>query len=133
MAAILADTHAAIWHMVEPAKLSTDARSALLAAAQAGDPVFLSAISLVEIRYLIEKGKVIQSALDLICNALDDPAAALTLAPLDYTIAKAVQQIPRTTVPDMPDRIIAATALALNVPLVSRDRKIQASSIVTIW
>jgi predicted nucleic acid-binding protein len=33
----------------------------------------------------------------------------------------------------MPDRIIAATALHLGVPLVSRDRKIQASSIHTIW
>jgi predicted nucleic acid-binding protein len=33
----------------------------------------------------------------------------------------------------MPDRIIAVTALHLGVPLVSRDRKIQAASIQTIW
>jgi predicted nucleic acid-binding protein len=36
-------------------------------------------------------------------------------------------------VPDMPDRIIAATAMHLGLPLVMGDRKVQASVIVTIW
>ena len=48
-------------------------------------------------------------------------------------IAECLPHIPRAVVPDMPDRIIAATALHLGVPLVSRDRKIQASPIQTIW
>ncbi len=33
----------------------------------------------------------------------------------------------------MPDRIIAATALLVNLPLVSRDRKIRASALRPIW
>jgi PIN domain nuclease of toxin-antitoxin system len=41
--------------------------------------------------------------------------------------------IPRNLVPDMPDRIIAATAVHLGVPLVSRDRRLQAAGIQTIW
>ncbi len=41
--------------------------------------------------------------------------------------------IPRDQVPDMPDRIIAATAAHLGVPLISRDGKIRASSVTTIW
>ncbi len=32
-----------------------------------------------------------------------------------------------------PDRIIAATALYLGVPLVSRDRKILLSQVQTVW
>ena len=36
-------------------------------------------------------------------------------------------------VPDMPDRIIAATALHLRVPIISRDGKIRASQFETIW
>jgi PIN domain nuclease of toxin-antitoxin system len=59
--------------------------------------------------------------------------AAIELVPVTYAITQAVPHIPRATVPDMPDRIIAATALHLGVPLVSRDRKIHASSIQTIW
>jgi PIN domain nuclease of toxin-antitoxin system len=33
----------------------------------------------------------------------------------------------------MPDRIIAATALYLQVPIISQDHKIQATSLTTIW
>jgi predicted nucleic acid-binding protein len=61
----------------------------------------------------------------------DDPA--WVLVPLDFEIAQALAQISRDTVPDMPDRIIAATALYLNIPLVTKDSKIQASNIQTIW
>jgi len=46
----------------------------------------------------------------------------------------AIRQIPGETVPEMPDRIIAATALSLNLPLVTRDLKIQAlTNLKTIW
>lgn len=36
-------------------------------------------------------------------------------------------------VPDMPDRMIAATALQLGFPLVTTDSAIRASGIPTIW
>jgi PIN domain nuclease of toxin-antitoxin system len=53
---------------------------------------------------------------------------------LTEDIAQTLQQIPRSTVADMPDRIIAANALHLNLPIVTKDRKIQAlQSIKTIW
>jgi len=34
---------------------------------------------------------------------------------------------------DMPDRMIAATAARLGLPLVTRDRQIQSAGIATIW
>ena len=46
---------------------------------------------------------------------------------------QAIAQIPLETVPEMPDRIIAATALYLNIPLVTKDSKIQAANVQTIW
>jgi predicted nucleic acid-binding protein len=52
---------------------------------------------------------------------------SMVLAPLDAAVAKAVQKISRITVPDMPDRIIAATAVHLNADLVTRDRRLQAA------
>ena len=36
-------------------------------------------------------------------------------------------------VPEMPDWIIAATALALGLPLVTRDLRIRSTSVPTIW
>jgi len=44
-----------------------------------------------------------------------------------------MRQVSRAEVPDMPDRIIAATALHLGVPLISRDRRISLSAVATVW
>ena len=100
----------------------------------AGSPVYISAISLIEICYLIEKRRIASDLLQRILAVLNEPDPSLIVVPIDLAISIAVQNIDRDTVPDMPDRIIAATALHLNLPLVTRDRKIQAShSVITIW
>ncbi len=53
---------------------------------------------------------------------------------LTEDISQTLQQIPRSTVPDMPDRIISATALYLKLPLITKDRKIGSlTNIQTIW
>ena len=132
--AIVADTHAIIWYLVEPERLSQGALDALEGAIAAGSPVYISAISLIEICYLIEKRRIASDLLQRILAVLNEPDPSLIVVPIDLAISIAVQNIDRDTVPDMPDRIIAATALHLNLPLVTRDRKIQASqSIITIW
>jgi PIN domain nuclease of toxin-antitoxin system len=48
-------------------------------------------------------------------------------------VADAIEFVSRDEVPDFPDRIVAATAAALRVPLISRDGKIRASEVQTIW
>jgi predicted nucleic acid-binding protein len=64
---------------------------------------------------------------------LDAPDSPLLIVPFDRHIAEALPRINRLSVPELPDRIIAATALYLNVPLVSRDSKIQTAGIQTVW
>ena len=59
--------------------------------------------------------------------------ALLVEIPFDRNLALTLRQVDRSQIPDLPDRIIAATALYLNVPVISRDRRIQLSSIDTIW
>jgi PIN domain nuclease of toxin-antitoxin system len=48
-------------------------------------------------------------------------------------IATSMQNIEKTQIPELADRIIVATALHLNVPVITRDHKIQASHFSTIW
>ena len=59
--------------------------------------------------------------------------SGLMLADLTADVAKQVEKVMRDDIPDLPDRIIAATALALKLPLLTRDRKIQLSDLKTIW
>lgn len=131
MSSVVVDTHSVVWFRTNLAALSADAATALNAADTAGE-IFVSAITLVELHYLVEKGKLTPAVRNAIETALDYPATALRLAPIDRAVADAVAQIPRATVPDMPDRIIAATALALGLPLVTRDTEISKLTNVTI-
>ena len=58
--------------------------------------------------------------------AVDDVQNPARLVPIDRAVVDALGQVHRQEVPDMPDRIIAATAPSLDVPPVSRNRKIRA-------
>ncbi len=133
MPGVLADTHALLWYLLEPAQLSGQALAALRGTAGAGEPIYLSAVSIIEVRYLVEKGRLPLEAYDSLVMALHDLETALVLLAVDEDVALAVERIPRDVVPDMPDRIIAATALAHNLALVTADRQIRASRISTIW
>ena len=128
MSAVLLDTHAVIWYFLDFKRLSINAFEAIESASQ----INIASISIVEIIYLQEKGKLSGEALPRL-NQIFASDPNWRLIPLDFEIAKAIAQIPRVTVPEMPDRIIAATALYLNIPLVTKDSKIQAANVQTIW
>jgi PIN domain nuclease of toxin-antitoxin system len=102
-------------------------------ATAAGDAIHVPSIYLVELTYLVEKGRLPPVARQRLIRALDDPDTACRLAPLDRAVAAALESIDRTNVPDLPDRVVTATAIALQVPLISRDWKIQTSIVQTIW
>ena len=93
----------------------------------------MSAISVIETVYLVERKKLPSTALQRLRNALIDASAGLFVAAVDASVANALENVPRSIVPDMPDRIIAATAPHLGLPLVTRDRRLQSAGIQTIW
>lgn len=127
------DTHSVLWYLEGSLELSAAAREKIESAISEGRDVHVSAISLIEIIYLVERRKIPEEALARFRNAVNDPSSGLSIAPVNAGIANTIEKIPRNIVPDMPDRIIAATALHLGVPLVTRDRRLQSASIQTIW
>ena len=129
----IADTHALVWYLMNDPRLSPAAKAAFTTAATHGQFVGIPAISIVEIIYLTEKERIPQAALTSLQSQLNSQQTVLQVIPLDEAISFHVQQINRTTVPEMPDRIIAATALAYDLPLLSRDHKIQATGLQVIW
>lgn len=133
MPAVVVDTHSITWYLSRNPALSKAAEAALDRASAEGHPIYVPSVCLVELTYLVEKAKLPEAARQILIRALDDPSGPYVLAALDRRVAEALASVPRSEVPDLPDRIVAATAVALQVPLVSRDRKIRASVVNTIW
>jgi PIN domain nuclease of toxin-antitoxin system len=129
---VVLDTHTVIWYVCEPDNLGKAGAELIDATWSAGDFLYVSAISLVEIIYLEEKRRIPEGSVDAIVEVLTN-GNGFVIIPVDGAIAQAIQEIPRVDVPDMPDRIIAATAIHLNLPLISRDRKIRSSNVNTVW
>ncbi len=129
MSAVLVDTHAIIWYLLDSSRLSVDAGIAI----DTADSVYISSISVVEIIYLQEKGRIPDGALQSLYQALAEADTNWSVVSLNLAVAQAIAKIPRAAVPEMPDRIITATALYLNLSLVTCDTEIQAAGIQTIW
>ncbi len=115
------------------ARLSALAHQRIDAATAQGEQVAISSITLVETAYLEEKGRIPAGTLGGLLRLLDCEEPSLVEVPVTRRIIAALLDISREAVPDMPDRVIAATALSLGVPLISRDGKIRESQIQTIW
>jgi PIN domain nuclease of toxin-antitoxin system len=134
MSDLVLDTHASIWYFSNARKLSATAKASIDKAFKDGNTIFMPTISIVEIIYLVEKRKLLPQTLPSLIHALNLPNNSFSIVDLTTEIAENLAKIPRSIVPDMPDRIITATALTLNLPLITADHKIQAVNLITtIW
>lgn len=134
MSPVVLDTHAVVWWLLDSPRLSTVANERIEGAIASGNGVYVSSISIVEITYLVEKSRLPKTGLDILYQVLQDADSGLKVVPFSLEIAQQLQQIPRVTVPEMGDRMIAVTALALNLSLVTCDHKIRALTVIeTIW
>ena len=67
MTDVVADTHAIVWYMLGLEKLSQAALDAMDRATDSGDLIYVSAISIVEIRYLIDRDRIPEAVLVANC------------------------------------------------------------------
>jgi PIN domain nuclease of toxin-antitoxin system len=129
----VADTHTFIWYLAGDKRLSERARHFISTTAEQGDSIAVSPISLIEVVYLVERNRVPANTLSRLIAELIATDSVFVEAPIDHLIAVIMEKVVASQIPDMPDRIVAATALHLGVPAISRDGRIQASAIQTIW
>src|SRR5438105_1553293 len=121
MADAVTDTHGLIWYLENDTRLGSQARAIFEASDRGELTIYVSIICMVEIVYLEEKGRIptnFKNNLDAILKA---GTSGLTLVRLSSAIMDTLSQVSRADVPDMPDRIIAATAVHLGLSLISRD------------
>jgi PIN domain nuclease of toxin-antitoxin system len=132
VASVVADTHALLWMLRgtlrDRSPIAADAVDrALLAKA-----LHVSIGSFLDLRYLVDSGRLSAQLLADARSIVE--SEPFTVVPLDLPVLDAMARIPREKVSDPFDRIIAATALTLDLPLVSADEDIQeAISERVIW
>jgi PIN domain nuclease of toxin-antitoxin system len=127
------DTHGLIWHLEDDPRLGSNARATFEACDRGEIIIYVPTICLVELVYLQEKGRIPANFKGRFDALMQAGTSGLISVDVTVDIVDAVSHVPRTDVPDMPDRIIAATAMHLGLPLISRDSKIQVSNVHTIW
>lgn len=129
---IVLDTHVLIWWINGSAELSRKARQRIDAVVDTGG-LLASSISCWEIGLLVAKGR-----LDLTIPAQQwiarcESLPFLTFVPVDNTIALAATSLSGRAPRDPADRMIIATARAMGASIVTKDERIRAYDIPTVW
>ncbi len=133
MAGVLIDTHVLLWVLdgTLPRRSATAAQR--VADAVAERAVRVSIGSFLDLRYLVDAGRLPESTLQAAERVVVDQEA-FSIVPLDFAGHQTMRRVSRDQVPDPFDRIIAAAALHLGLPLVTADERIrQALGEQTVW
>ena len=130
---ILLDTHALVWLVADPARLSRAATDAIRRARSTGG-LAVASITLWELAMLLVRGHVRgHGTVDASIRQVVD-AARVTVREITPVIAALSTQFPDDFPRDPADRLIVATARAEGLTLVTRDERIRASALVrTVW
>jgi PIN domain nuclease of toxin-antitoxin system len=129
---ILLDSHVVAWLLIAPERLSGRARDAILQARIAGEKIGCSPVSFYELATAARRGR-----LELNCTTEEFIAAIrarIESIPLTAEIAVCAAEFPEPFHGDPMDRIIAATAVANNCTLITRDARIRgAKACKALW
>lgn len=125
------DTHSLVWHMTNDPKLSTGAKEVFQKADNFQDYIFIPCIVFFELLYLFEKKKVVADFDGFL--AVLSSSKNYKVEPLCLPIIEKSKGIPREKVADPWDRLIAATSMYLNFPLITKDETLKEIGIEVIW
>lgn len=129
---ILLDTHVAIWLAQDYQRISPAARAAITEARKRDLGLAVASITLVEIARLGNYGRV--NLTPDLETFLSDIERRFVVLPITANIALQAFELPASYPNDPVDRIIGATALVEDIPLLTADREIRKSrAVATIW
>jgi PIN domain nuclease of toxin-antitoxin system len=126
---VLLDTHTLLWAKISPEKLSRQAAEIM---AEPLNVVFVSAASAWEITTKVRLGKL--PGLERLERDFLEimEQSGYTLLPIDVANALRAARFP-TPHRDPFDRMLAAQALAMDIPVLSKNQKLDAFGVRRVW
>jgi PIN domain nuclease of toxin-antitoxin system len=129
---ILLDTHVVVWLAQDYQRISRAAQSAIEEARRKDRGLAVSCITLFEIALLASRGRV--RLTPDVETVLPEIERHFVVLPITANIAIQAFELPSGYPKDPVDRIIGATALIEDIPLVTADVQIRKSRAVpTVW
>ena len=128
---ILLDTHAVLWTLFDPSRLSSTAKS-LIEEARVEGGLAISSVTLFEAAHVVTRKRIV---IDRPLEALlTDITLQFVVKEINIQIAITSAQLTEPYPRDPMDRLIGATAIIEGIPLVTADERIRKSGkIQTIW
>ena len=121
----LLDTHILVWWLLDVPRLSKVQARTLDDLQQTNQPAGLSAISLREMAFMIQRGRVsVDASLDAWLESINSHPL-LTILPLTAKIAAESVRLGDDFPNDPADQIIVATARCHNLTLITADERIR--------
>ena len=127
MSSYVTDTQALVKFMMGQKVINDASHQAYLSADNGDDTIIIPAIVLMEVLYLFEKNRI---AIGLLQTEDLMESQNYRFEPLSFEILKTASEI--DDIPELHDRLIAATARHLDLPLITNDPIIIDSKFVQI-
>jgi PIN domain nuclease of toxin-antitoxin system len=129
MRAVVADTHALLWHLTEPRRLGKAARRAFTAADEGRWRCHVPVVVLIETWLLHERGRLRIDPSHVLQQIADHPGYAILPLGTEQVMAFGALAAIR----DPMDRLIVAAARVLNAGLITADEALGSHGVPTLW
>jgi PIN domain nuclease of toxin-antitoxin system len=133
MSQYVTDTHNLIWHLAQPRKLSTEVRLIFQKADQGQAQILVPSIVLIEMIFIGDRQRIPTSLVNRLFKIDEAVGSAYQIVPLSKAVAVTARDFGPAVIPELADRIIAATARYLDLPLLTSDTTIIESGMVRIY